>query len=68
MRPMRDHDDRSHVDLAEIWKHRLTPTDMSIESMRHIFNCKECLDTLGLCKTAKDIDEVKKSRAASRKK
>jgi hypothetical protein len=65
---MRDDDGHSHVDLAEIWKHRLTPTDMSIESMRHIFNCKECLDTLGRCKKAKDIDEVKKSSAASKKK
>jgi hypothetical protein len=61
-------DNQSHVDLAEIWKHRLAPTDMSIKNMRHILNCKECLDTLGLCKTAKDIDEVKKSIAASKKK
>ena len=47
-----------HVPLFVLWKHRVAPNTLSVDQLRHMLGCGECLAMLGACQIAKTFEEL----------
>jgi hypothetical protein len=49
-----------HIPLVTLWEHRMNQRLFSMDEMRHLAQCDDCLSLLGLCHRCGSIDQVER--------